>query len=304
MCFKCVARSHAPALSVQSIPAFVFVYHRFCDAQALLVSPIINLHEGLISLLPSQATANSGPAQDKKPPRVSEQTAYFALAQQPPFPIFERYCNGVQYVINNDEWKRNEPEDTEHPVSNAQAPDNFRPEQSSWAVFGSGPRQCPGRQVALTVLSAASSALLAGDRVIDPADGHNCSGRSNDGAQRLASQRRNLPPLEKTGSDNLWDVLRSAGKNFGLVAQVTVIGQILSRVRCAARACAFGLPFQSFGMYFIVNRALLSSHTGCTVALATSRQTGLDRFAAARVRLTVERARRKRWNYIVRKKSY
>lgn len=171
---------------------------RFAHVQALLVSPIINLHEGLISLISCQTAVTraesahiqqkprSGTASPPQKPFVSEKAAHFALAQQPPFPIFERYFNGVHYVINNDEWAQHETENdaewSTHTNGHTQA--KFLAEQSSWAVFGSGPRQCPGRQVALAVLSAAGSALLAGKRVIDPADGHNCSGRMNDGTQR------------------------------------------------------------------------------------------------------------------------
>jgi len=181
-----------------------------------MVSPLINLHEGLISLMDdavaSNAVKTSAEIGDAGKLFFTEDNAYAALARRPPFPIFERFVDGVQYVVNNDDWS-----DVSTTSSNAA---RYSSVTCGWAVFGSGPRQCPGRRAALLTLVAAGKALAGfthaqhcqcpnntGVQLIDPAQGHTCSGRHNDGSPSQSSMH--CAPGQHFGVIRLYFICRT-----------------------------------------------------------------------------------------------
>ena len=98
-----------------------------CALQPFLVSPIINLMDALA------ACARVRPA--NTPADVVR-----AIATWPPFPVLERWdaALGVHAVVNSDEY-----------AATCRADDSAPP---AWLAFGAGPRACPGKSIAISIV--------------------------------------------------------------------------------------------------------------------------------------------------------
>jgi len=131
-----------------------------CFAQPFFISPMINVSDILVAVFNVAATL---PQNARSPVQLNaKELVKMAMLKYPAFPILEREVSPNQQVIL-----------LLSPTSNEK--------QASALLFGSGPRRCPGKDVALTLLhhivERASRNMW---KNFTPAVGHLYSGRNND----------------------------------------------------------------------------------------------------------------------------
>ena len=129
-----------------------------CFAQPFFISPMINVSDILVAVFNVAATL----PQSEAGTMDAKHLVKTAMLRYPAFPILEREISPNKQVIL-----------LLSPTSNEK--------QASALLFGSGPRRCPGKDVALTLLHHIVARAGRNEwKNFTPAVGHLYSGRNND----------------------------------------------------------------------------------------------------------------------------
>eukprot|EP00039_Didymoeca_costata_P021773 m.2945 g.2945 ORF g.2945 m.2945 type:complete len:535 (-) comp2628_c0_seq1:267-1871(-) len=139
-----------------------------CVLQPFLISLTINTTDALMAVW-------------KHSPDNKSENIIKCIASEPAFPIFERWKDGIQHLILVDSFTKIAKEQN--------IPLNEYP---SWMAFGAGKRQCPGKSLALTLVSTVYRELLqlADSDLnikVDLQEGHKYTGRGNDEIKETTS---------------------------------------------------------------------------------------------------------------------
>ena len=152
--------SHIPAKWFEEHPECSKMEIVSCFAQPFFISPMINVSDILVAVY--NVAAMSPKAAVDGEAMSAKQLVKTAMLRYPAFPILEREISPNKQVIL-----------LLSPTSNEK--------MGSALLFGSGPRKCPGKDVALTLLHhIVDRAGRNKWKNFTPAVGHLYSGRNND----------------------------------------------------------------------------------------------------------------------------
>ncbi|KAI9350045.1 hypothetical protein DFJ73DRAFT_959863 [Zopfochytrium polystomum] len=145
-----------------------------CYVQPFLISPAINVCDIAVAVTQLRQTLRDGAK------TATADLIYLALQTQNPFPVLERFlpdgleAEGLSIAPNTQAFIA---------LDDLGRRDLAADPQYRSIVFGSGPRSCPGKFIALSMMTALFSEATLSSPLWQPTHGHRFSGRNNDGRE-------------------------------------------------------------------------------------------------------------------------